>query len=134
MSSIESEMTARGVFKGMHGLEGLVNAREFWDRQAYGTRLYYGDGMTDYLHHSVLKTAVEAISELSTLRAENERLRGALVEGRRAIGGHDAPNDCYATGPRTGDVYRDLVECPACIFIATLDAIDQARAALQERG
>lgn len=46
----------------------------------------------------------------------------ALHEGRRAIGDHNAPNDCYATGPLTGDAYRDLVECPACRFIAMYDA------------
>lgn len=46
----------------------------------------------------------------------------ALHEGRRAIGDHHAPNDCYATGPLTGDEYRDLVQCPACSFIAMYDA------------
>lgn len=46
----------------------------------------------------------------------------ALHEGRRAIGDHHAPNDCYATGPMTGDEYRDLVQCPACSFIAMYDA------------
>ena len=47
----------------------------------------------------------------------------ALHEGRRAIGDHFAPNDCYATGPVTGDPIRDLVECPACSFIAMHDAV-----------
>lgn len=46
-----------------------------------------------------------------------------LTEGRRAIGDHHAPDDCYATGPLTGNQYRDLVECPACSFIAKYDAI-----------
>lgn len=50
-------------------------------------------------------------------------LLAALHEGRRAIGDHFAPNDCYATGPMTGDEYRDLVQCPACSFIATYDAV-----------
>lgn len=49
-------------------------------------------------------------------------LAEALKEGRRAIGDHHAPGDCYATGPLTGDDYRDLVECPACSFIAKHDA------------
>lgn len=48
---------------------------------------------------------------------------GALREGRRAIGDHHAPNDCYATGPVTGDAYRDLVECPACTFIGMYEAV-----------
>lgn len=46
----------------------------------------------------------------------------ALKEGRRAIGEHSAPTDCYATGPLTGDPLRDLVECPACSFISMYDA------------
>lgn len=46
----------------------------------------------------------------------------ALHEARRAIGDHFAPNDCYATGPVTGDPIRDLVQCPACSFIALYDA------------
>lgn len=49
-------------------------------------------------------------------------LLAALEEGRRAIGEHHAPNDCYATGPMTGDAYRDLVECPACRFLEVYDA------------
>lgn len=46
----------------------------------------------------------------------------AVKEGRRAIGEHHAPHDCYATGPLTGDAFRDLVQCPACSFIAAHDA------------
>lgn len=46
-----------------------------------------------------------------------------LHEARRAIGDHDAPSDCYATGPLTGDTFRDLVECPACSFISMFDAL-----------
>lgn len=57
------------------------------------------------------------------LREKNAKLRNVLAEGRRAIGDHFAPNDCYATGPVTGDAYRDLIECPACSFIAMHDAI-----------
>jgi hypothetical protein len=52
------------------------------------------------------------------LLAENNRLREALNAARRAIGDHFAPDDCYATGPITGDPFRDLVDCPACSFIA----------------
>lgn len=51
-----------------------------------------------------------------------------LEEGRRAVGDHWAPNDCYATGPLTGDPIRDLVECPACTFIAMYDRYKAARA------
>lgn len=49
------------------------------------------------------------------------KLVEALEEGLRAIGDHHAPGDCYATGPMTGDPFRDLVQCPACSFIAMCD-------------
>ena len=52
-----------------------------------------------------------------------EQLEAALEEGRRAIGDHFAPSDCYATGPLTGDRIRDLVECPACSFILIYNVI-----------
>lgn len=63
------------------------------------------------------------------LIAAAPELLAALDEGRRAIGDHFPPNDCYATGPLTGDPVRDLVECPACSFIAMYDA-----ATLKARG
>ena len=64
------------------------------------------------------------------LIAAAPELLNALHEGRRAIGDHHAPNDCYATGPMTGDEIRDLVQCPACSFIAMYDAaIAKAEAA-----
>lgn len=55
--------------------------------------------------------------------AINRELLEALHEGRRAIGDHSAPSDCYATGPLTGNPIRDLVQCPACSFIAMYDAV-----------
>ena len=51
----------RGVFKGADGLIGLLNADEFWDKQPYGTRLYFGDGPSDYLHRDVLRATVAAL-------------------------------------------------------------------------
>lgn len=56
-------------------------------------------------------------TKLQEAEAQIERKNAALREGRRAVGDHFAPNDCYATGPLTGDPFRDLVECPACSFI-----------------
>lgn len=50
-----------------------------------------------------------------------------MTAARRAIGDHHAPNDCYATGPLTGDAFLDLVQCPACAFLeqhATLTGAD----------
>lgn len=61
--------------------------------------------------------------ERDEAQAEAKRLREALEEGRRAIGDHFAPNDCYATGPLTGNSIRDLIECPACSFIGKYEAV-----------
>lgn len=65
--------------------------------------------------------------------SERDDLLAALHEGRRAIGDHSAPTDCYATGPATGNAYRDLVQCPACSFIAMYDAL-LAQLRKEERG
>lgn len=54
----------------------------------------------------------------------------ALEAARRAIGEHVAPYDCYASGPMTGNVYHDLVECPACTFIAMHEDIKNKMRAL----
>lgn len=61
MSNVQRKLGATGVFKGAHGLEGLADAQEFWDKQPYGTRLYYGDGGLDYLHRGVLRGAIQAL-------------------------------------------------------------------------
>lgn len=59
--TVADALAEQGVFKGAHGLEGLLNAKEFWWEQPYGTRLYYGDGPTEYLHIDVLRAAVKAL-------------------------------------------------------------------------
>ena len=64
------------------------------------------------------------ISQIEDREAKIERLRKALHAARRAIGDHFAPNDCYATGPITGDPFHDLVECPACSFLAIYAALN----------
>ena len=76
---------------------------------------YSGDKMAEYVLH--------AINSHDELVQMNQELLAALEEGRRAIGEHFAPNDCYATGPMTGDEFRDLVQCPACSFIAMYDEV-----------
>ncbi len=63
----------------------------------------------------------EGLANMRLIAAAPDLL-AALHEGRRAIGDHFAPNDCYATGPLTGNNYRDLVECPACSFIRMHEA------------
>lgn len=50
------------------------------------------------------------------------KVKDEIIEKfRRAIGDHCAPNDCYATGPLTGNDFLDLVQCPACSAIAAYE-------------
>jgi hypothetical protein len=72
--------------------------------------------------HPIFQPIIAAIAPPSRDPSIVELLE-ALHEGRRAIGDHFAPNDCYATGPATGNAVRDLIECPACCFIATYDTV-----------
>lgn len=46
-ASAATVLCADGIFKGAHGLEGLLNADAFWEQQPYGTRLHYGEGTQD---------------------------------------------------------------------------------------
>jgi hypothetical protein len=63
VSEVERKLVNAGVFAGMRGLEGLLNASDFWEQQPYGTRLYYGPGGLDYLHRGVLEAAIKILSE-----------------------------------------------------------------------
>jgi len=51
-----------------------------------------------------------------SLQAENERLKDELRRVKkmlvRVIGDHDAPSDCYSTGPLEGNRMDDI--CPSC--------------------
>ncbi len=61
--NIREKLEKEGVFKGFEGLEGLLNADKFWNKQMYGTRLYYGSGIADYLHRDVLKAVVKILKK-----------------------------------------------------------------------
>jgi hypothetical protein len=63
---VEELLTNNGVFKGAHGIEGLLSADAFWEQQPYGTRLYYGDGNADYLHRDVLRSAATLLQRLAS--------------------------------------------------------------------
>ncbi len=73
-------------------------------------------------HEPVVREGAPTPSN-ATAEPSVAQIMAVLHEGRRAVGDHWAPNDCYATGPVTGNEYRDLVECPACSFIAMYDAL-----------
>jgi|GEM_PF-2139680 len=69
-------------------------------------------------------------AQVSALLAEREALkrmlRSSVRTGLLAIGDHFAPNDCYATGPLTGDPFADLLVCPACSALAEYKRIEAA--------
>ena len=69
------------------------------------------------LKHSPSRLQTEAIEEFKGLRARVAELETLLVIADRAIGDHNAPADCYATGPMTCDPIQDLVSCPACDYL-----------------
>lgn len=80
-----------------------------------------GQIIAETFHRSSPKHVHDALANAQLFCAAPDLLE-ALHEGRRAIGEHSVPSDCYATGPMTGDRIRDLVQCPACCFIAMYDA------------
>ncbi len=41
--------------------QDVIDCDEFWEQQPYNTRLYFGPGIADYLHRSVLRTAIEIL-------------------------------------------------------------------------
>src|SRR5690625_3522826 len=77
----ESKLADAGVFAGHHGLRGLADAAEFWEKQPYGTRLYYGDGGMDYLHRGVLQKAVEILDAAPQPPAEAHCTTCSCVPG-----------------------------------------------------
>lgn len=85
-------------------------------------------GIAIHAGHETQCAVAHAINSHDELVEMNKELLAALNEARRAIGEHFAPNDCYTTGPMTGDHFRDLIQCPACSFIAMYDdAISKAK-------
>lgn len=62
--------------------------------------------------------AADAI--IKRLKRERDALLAACVLSRTALD-HLVPEDCWATGPVTGDLVQDLIVCPGCQAIATID-------------
>jgi hypothetical protein len=65
----------------------------------------------------------QCLTTMGENASEIRRLKKALALYKDAYP-HRAPDDCFATGPKTGDPYLDLVVCPGC------EAEKAARAAL----
>jgi hypothetical protein len=59
---VDKSLDKQDVIKGYHGLKELLDVDDFWHKQLYGTRLYYGNGVADYLHRDVLRAAVHALA------------------------------------------------------------------------
>ena len=76
----EHLLADQGVFKGHEGLRGLAECNEFWSKQEYGTRLYWGDGVAAYLHRSVLRAAIRALDECADLKRQLEEMRDQIVK------------------------------------------------------
>lgn len=95
-TTAEDQLTTQGVFKGAHGLRGLLEADVFWERQMYGTRLYYGPGIADYLHRGVLGAAVEALDALAA--------SPLVQQAGQPNAGHSGSSE--GAGPKTPPAWR----------------------------
>lgn len=54
--------------------------------------------------------------ELNAANQRIKRLEKAVDAYRKAYtpDGHVAPHDCFATGPKTGNLWQDYLTCPGC--------------------
>ena len=96
----------------MNIIDQLVDA-------TYDTGYYSGKGEDGKPHH------VAALRRRKLLNRELTDKVDALVNAlsvARAALVHHVPEDCWATGPMTGDPIADLVTCPGCAAIACIDA------------
>jgi hypothetical protein len=89
-STAEEKLQRAGVFVGMSGLRGLAEADEFWEGQMYGTRFYYGPGGGQYLHRSVLRSAIQILdaAPAPAVAAQDElpqAARDVLAERKRQV-------------------------------------------------
>ena len=85
-SLYHERLSQAGVFKGLEGLRGLLCSDSFWENQPYGTRLYYGDGVADYLHRDVLRAAVQILETNAELM---HRLPSAAAETPNQKSNHE---------------------------------------------
>lgn len=60
--------------------------------------------------------AQSAIGSCEEMSSRIKRLEKAVDAYRKAYtpDGHVAPHDCFATGPKTGNLWQDYLTCPGC--------------------
>lgn len=123
-SVTQTRSEAQSASRGPWSVGEVLDTRTF-EGEAVNVILVRRGGHTDIAYVAHMSTDGDTSEQHANARliACAPELLAVLHEGRRAIGDHFAPNDCYATGPLTGDAIRDLVQCPACSFIAAYDAI-----------
>lgn len=68
------------LFKGADGLQKLADADAFWLVQPYGTRLYFGDGIADYLHRDVLRAALKGLTGSPGPSQVHSRVEGKRLD------------------------------------------------------
>lgn len=81
--------------------------------------------VTERIHEvgGYLDQITEMRLKLDASLADGKTKDEVIKKFRRAIGDHYAPEDCYATGPLTGNEFLDLVQCPACAAIAAYEEL-----------
>lgn len=111
-----------GVFLGADGLRRLAESDEFWSKEPYGTRLYFGDGVADYLHRDVLRAAVSALraqpaaatvpaDELERMRARKD---AAYLERNQVVA---ALAKCFPSGTACTAIEGWHEEWHRCVYI-----------------
>lgn len=63
-------------------------------------------------------------SEVEQVRKARAAFAALYEASERANGDHSSPNDCYATGPLTGNPIADLIACPGCALANALAAVE----------
>jgi hypothetical protein len=79
------------------------------------------NGLVDF--RALQAAALTLVADLAERAVGLEATVNRLIEAtERAIGEHNAPDDCYATGPHTGNPIADLIVCPACVALNEIAA------------
>jgi len=76
------------LFNSVHGIAVLLNAKKFWENQPYGTRFYYGDGATEYVHIGVLRAEVAQAKEYELRVSEMKESERRSAEAIKMLRGN----------------------------------------------